>query len=96
MTLAPGLTCFRERVRDGGYYDFPVQTKRHRVLSRGKYGKFNSDTYGCSGIQSRSCRTSADCTGCLGLYTCNISIATCKLKGVSRITDGFFLSLKRT
>ncbi|KAG9339950.1 hypothetical protein JZ751_022265 [Albula glossodonta] len=70
--------------------------RRHRLLSRGKYGKFNSDTYACSGIQSRSCRTSADCTGCLGLYTCNISIATCKLKGVSRITDGFFLSLKRT
>ncbi|KAJ8411372.1 hypothetical protein AAFF_G00173780 [Aldrovandia affinis] len=85
----------RPKTRHG----FAGVRRRHRLLNRSKnhrYGHFNSDTYGCSGIQSRSCRVSSDCIGCLGLYTCDVSVRTCKLKGLSQRTDAFFQSLQDT
>lgn len=42
--------------------------------------------HGCSGIQTRSCSSSSHCTGCLGLYTCNLILGKCQLKGLSRQT----------
>ncbi|KAJ8373717.1 hypothetical protein SKAU_G00042970 [Synaphobranchus kaupii] len=69
----------RPQIRHG----FRGIRRRHRLLKRGKsyrHGRFNSDTHGCRGIQSRRCRASADCARCLGLYACDISIGMCKLK----------------
>uniref|UniRef100_UPI00398ED3BA uncharacterized protein isoform X2 n=1 Tax=Pristiophorus japonicus TaxID=55135 RepID=UPI00398ED3BA len=43
----------------------------------------------CANIESRSCNRVSECRGCLGLYTCNIPLAKCELKGVSKKTDGF-------
>ncbi|KAJ8373716.1 hypothetical protein SKAU_G00042960 [Synaphobranchus kaupii] len=73
----------RSQIRHG----FRGIRRRHRLLKRGKsyrHGRFNSDTHGCRGIQSRRCRASADCARCLGLYACDISIGMCKLKGRSQ------------
>ncbi|KAA8580413.1 hypothetical protein FQN60_005948 [Etheostoma spectabile] len=58
------------------------------------FGKFNSDTHGCSGVQTRSCSASSDCTGCLGLYTCNLLLGMCQLKGLSQQTDKFLQTLR--
>ncbi|KAF1372671.1 hypothetical protein PFLUV_G00268320 [Perca fluviatilis] len=58
------------------------------------FGKFNSDTHGCSGVQTRSCSASSDCSGCLGLYTCNLLLGTCQLKGLSQQTDKFLQTLR--
>ncbi|GCC19210.1 hypothetical protein chiPu_0021000 [Chiloscyllium punctatum] len=53
------------------------------------HGRFNSDTSTCADIETRSCTRISECRGCLGLYTCNIALAKCELKGVSKKTDGF-------
>ncbi|KAG7454454.1 hypothetical protein MATL_G00259870 [Megalops atlanticus] len=82
-----------------GFGGFGGFRRRHRKFNRDKtqvYGQFNSDTYGCRGIQTRSCTAYTDCAGCLGLYTCDASRGTCNLKGLSRQTDGFFQSLQDT
>ncbi|KAJ8245591.1 hypothetical protein GJAV_G00272390 [Gymnothorax javanicus] len=87
--IGPGRPQTRGRVRGGRPRHWP--SRRRRIY---RYGKFNSDTNGCPGIESRGCAAGSDCSGCLGLYTCDISISTCKLKGLSRSTDAFFQSLQ--
>ncbi|KAK7129921.1 hypothetical protein R3I93_019535 [Phoxinus phoxinus] len=58
------------------------------------YGQFNSDTSGCSAIETKTCSNLLDCAGCLGLYSCNVALGKCQLKGLSRKSGGFYQSLK--
>ncbi|XP_040514952.1 uncharacterized protein LOC121106531 isoform X2 [Gallus gallus] len=75
----------------------PPQPFRSRSLGLSHhlkgYGKFNSDTHSCRGIQSRPCHKPSDCSGCLGLYTCRPP-GTCGLKAVSRQRGGFLQSIQ--
>ncbi|KAG9280294.1 hypothetical protein AMEX_G2982 [Astyanax mexicanus] len=59
-----------------------------------QYGQFNSDKSGCSGIKSGRCSEPSDCSGCLGLYTCNVSNHKCRLKGRSHSRSRFLKSLE--
>ncbi|CAM5080188.1 unnamed protein product [Natator depressus] len=60
------------------------------------HGKFNTDTYSCPGIQSKTCQKPSDCDGCLGLYTCKLPQGKCGLKAVSRKTGGFYQCIQNT
>ncbi|KAK6292303.1 hypothetical protein J4Q44_G00368870 [Coregonus suidteri] len=88
----------------GGFEQRPQgQLNRdHRDRDQTRFGKFNSgqfnsDTHGCSGIQARSCSAHDHCAGCLGLYTCDVGLGTCHLKGISQRTESkFFQTLRDT
>ncbi|KAK5849134.1 hypothetical protein PBY51_008798 [Eleginops maclovinus] len=77
----------------GGFGGFSRRKngKRRRVRP---FGRFNSDTHGCSGIQARSCSGFSECSGCLGLYTCNLTLGGCQLKGLSQQTEKFLQTLR--
>ncbi|XP_061494778.1 uncharacterized protein LOC133390351 [Rhineura floridana] len=73
----------------------PPKSKSQGLQSHLKgYGKFNTDTYSCPGIQFKACKKPSDCDGCLGLYTCKLPRGKCDLKAVSHETGGFFQSIQ--
>ncbi|KAK7149787.1 hypothetical protein R3I94_009182 [Phoxinus phoxinus] len=45
-------------------------------------------------IETKTCSNLLDCAGCLGLYSCNVALGKCQLKGLSRKSGGFYQSLK--
>ncbi|KAJ4924539.1 hypothetical protein JOQ06_003494 [Pogonophryne albipinna] len=77
----------------GGFGGFSRRKNGKRGRMR-PFGQFNSKTHGCSGIQARSCSCFSECSGCLGLYTCNLTLGRCQLKGLSQQTEKFLQTLR--